>query len=1059
MSSQLSPENTRLGNNGPSSTMLDRDDDGSQSPHEVHSRTKQQSIDDESDDELPQITRRRGPISFSPSPNALHDSRASSVPESDGDSSDVEVSRPRGRLASRLNAQSRQQPGEQKHNGSSAYERIKQQLLGEPMSPRANEPEQTPELQEPQEQKSPVVPPTRITRKFLRRKRTKLVESEDGRSTSEIRPAEDRRSHTLESRRSSSEANSPIAPIPTSPKATAEAKSAIALDDSDSFPENPLQNARFLALVARKREERKAREAQEERKLKEREARYMSSRPTPSNISDIESNEDIAAGRELTQHSKPTRKASKKALEEINRETQRISRNMQLAHEAKTKKKITKDSFLDRFNFRLNGPSSANIKGPNDTNQSSSTVVSSLPGSDVERSNEHQTPPTSPERLDGPANAPKLVSTVEPTIAANFEVDDDDFPSFGDMLDNHSKDKGKGKAIEEAPAAPLELEDEFPTFAEILHTQSKDKGKGKAVEVPPKDKGKGKAFEEPLPEKPKNWPVFTQRPIKIKPPANPVLPEGYAYDSDSDLEIVPTKRSSSHKLDVFDRIPAKKASDNQTRLKLRTLAHLGSPSRRGPASKPSMNPTELQDSLRKRARQQAARERAERLQELKDRGIIIQTAEERARDQETVEDMLERARREDEELTKQEKEAAKKEKRENGEDDALESSEDEDYQEGEDEPEVELSGSEEDDENNGDDEEEEDVGDEVDADEAGAKSMIDNEASEDDEEESEEDRPAPNDEIDAGSGSEDDGNVTQVGRRGKRNQVVDDDENDSDTVNQPEPSQPKSSPSPTGTQPIQNPFGQVAMGSGGHSMGLTQAFASTMVDTQTAEFPADDEQDSLDALKNMSLPDFSPPQPDTLVADSQVGEGPDIDLHFTQSQIVQDSYNLDRPTTATQHSQIPDPTQDVGFGKSSPVKSRFAPIPPSTVDTVILPPGSEVQPFKKKGRLRRRVEAVTVFSDEDNVSPNEEAGFEISANAFDVMKKAVKTKMQDEFVKEKSGAKGMVEEQAEESEDEYAGLGGASDDGSEGEEDEEVQKMIDEEDVEVDERKMAAFYA
>lgn len=77
------------------------------------------------------------------------------------------------------------------------------------------------------------------------------------------------------------------------------------------------------------------------------------------------------------------------------------------------------------------------------------------------------------------------------------------------------------------------------------------------------------------------------------------------------------------------------------------------------------------------------------------------------------------------------------------------------------------------------------------------------------------------------------------------------------------------------------------------------------------------------------------------------------------------------------------------------------------------------------------------------------------------MRKAAKKPAQavEEFDRKKSEAKGMVEEQAEESEDEYAGLGGASDDESAGSEDEEMQKMIDESDIKVDERKLAAFYA
>ena len=54
----------------------------------------------------------------------------------------------------------------------------------------------------------------------------------------------------------------------------------------------------------------------------------------------------------------------------------------------------------------------------------------------------------------------------------------------------------------------------------------------------------------------------------------------------------------------------------------------------------------------------------------------------------------------------------------------------------------------------------------------------------------------------------------------------------------------------------------------------------------------------------------------------------------------------------------------------------------------------------------------------------------------------------------------MVQEQAEESEDEYAGLGGASDDESGGEFDDETKKLIDDEDTaRTNERDIAAYYA
>jgi len=86
---------------------------------------------------------------------------------------------------------------------------------------------------------------------------------------------------------------------------------------------------------------------------------------------------------------------------------------------------------------------------------------------------------------------------------------------------------------------------------------------------------------------------------------------------------------------------------------------------------------------------------------------------------------------------------------------------------------------------------------------------------------------------------------------------------------------------------------------------------------------------------------------------------------------------------------------------------------------------------------------------------------DVSSNAFDVMRKSSNKKvLTDKFNKKKSDAKQMVQEQAEESEDEYAGLGGASDDESGDEEDALVKEMIDDEaGKDANERELAAFYA
>jgi len=73
------------------------------------------------------------------------------------------------------------------------------------------------------------------------------------------------------------------------------------------------------------------------------------------------------------------------------------------------------------------------------------------------------------------------------------------------------------------------------------------------------------------------------------------------------------------------------------------------------------------------------------------------------------------------------------------------------------------------------------------------------------------------------------------------------------------------------------------------------------------------------------------------------------------------------------------------------------------------------------------------------------------ATAFDVMRKAEKKeKAAGSFDKTKSVAKGMVGEQAEKSEDEYAGIGGASNDEVVVEaHDRDVERMIDDEGKEV----------
>lgn len=1014
------------------------------------------ALDDDSDD-LHHYAKDCSAKGTKENPNST--SKGSQRPlketESSGDegSAESDVIRPRGKLAARLRGQRAASGGvepsaERPADATNVYERVKQQLLQKSPEPKddtstdreaGSEPEATP-----------------MRRTLLRKKRRPvLTELESNafpsklsapRGSSPTATTTPQKPQTVQ--RPMSRTSSPglfMTPTATRPHASPEVPRNSTESDSD-LPAEPQANARFMALVAKKRGEREAKAAAEEKKKAAR--KLHAPRELEEDIEDDD--EDIAAT--FTQQARPTRKASKKAMEEMSRETQRMSRNMQLAHQAKTKKKITKESLFAKFNFRCNAtphPTASQANG-------SSSAADSAPVSDVEGVKEHQTPPTSPvgpdDTLKDPADAKvsqvdqQIDSIVLPEETLQFRAyEEDDLPSIQDMM-----------------SAP---------------SQRMDKGKGKADEGDPAD------LPQALPKSKKT--AFTQPEIRVRPSKSLSQPSNVDLELDDILEIVPTKKSKGRKLDVFDKLPTKKITEERSLQRLRALAHLTSPSKQNDKSRASMTPGEMSASLQRRARQQAASERAERLQGLKDRGIYIQTPEERHRDQAEVEDLLEKARQDGAKLTKKEKDATKQERQENGLAEET-SDEDEDYNDA-DEPvaDLEISGSEDEAEDeavdfdsaeesdNGEDGEE-DVEDEA----AGVASndhLIEDEASEDSHgsgSQVEDDHEMDQDEI------EDQLPVISNRRRPRKNRFLDDDDIEDED---------EGAAVDVATQKPKTPFAPHLPGSDEAPMGLTQAFAATMADTQTQVYDGtlgqDNEQDSLAFLRDMPDPDFPVADsdlPDTVVPDSQTRvaltrdntnmDSQGLELHLSQSQIVHNT-SFQLPPSATQMSEIPDPTQDTGFGRLSPLGERFVSVPPSTVDTVLLAGGfdEEVPIVKKRGRLQRRTGAVHALSDTDSANEADgnaqqqvdNATFKISTDAFDVMKRA-KNKpaaVSDPFDKKNSKAKGMVEEQAEESEDEYAGLGGASDDESMAEEDEEVRKMMDDGDVKVDERKLAAFYA
>lgn len=813
--------------------------------------------------------------------------------------------------------------------------------------------------------------------------------------------------------------------------------------DSDSDPSpDPQAKSRLLELVARKREQRLAKEAEATKKARARDLALESTRhkksPRDYQISDEES--DGSDVEKLTQHIRPTRKASKKAEEENKRQIQRMSRNMQLAHQARTKKKITKESLFARFNFRTEPiPATA----PKPANNSSATASSDRASDDGDDA---------------------LLQAGNPTTSpmASPATPGDENPKFPQLEPQNTKPLGF------SPEEQMKvLEEELPDIRDVIaRSQARlDDGKRQAAH----DLGINTDVA--------TGEVATQgRKTVVKKSFRTQLPKAarkpdLAEDSASDLEILPLKTGMGKVDRIFARSQTCRSNQGHSLQTLRALAHLTSPNQQISGTKASMSLSEMQNSLQRRARQQAALERAEKIQVLKDRGVIIQTAEERQKDQAEVEDLLENARREAVDLMQREKDKAKKEARANGEAVADDTSEgDEDYQENDaDESDVELSGSEEEDEtevktgaNSANENDGSQQGEEDDVSPHG-EGLILNEASE----ESDEKNEAEEASEDSGASDAEDTEYAQPPVRCRHKKVIEDDDDEA----LPEDQSAKLSPTWNPTQ-YPNILGLPTFGAA--PMGMSQVFAATMADSQTPQDGraevADQEEDSLAFLGPPPEPeciDFELQDSPQMIANSQGAEATNTDtqanisLNLSQYEVPLDSLQDSGPRpSATQFSDIPDPTQDVGFALSSPLAGRFASIPPSTVETVILPraEGHASPVIKKKGRLRRKTDVI------DGKAANADqdlADMIPSANAFAVLRNGSKKSSNavQNFDKKKSNAKEMIEEQAQESEDEYAGLGGASDDESHGEEDEEVRKMIEQGEVDVDERQLAAFYA
>jgi mediator of replication checkpoint protein 1 len=861
---------------------------------------------------------------------------------------------------------------EEEVDAESAYQRMKQRLAAEKKS------------QEQQTQKVTSVSTTAISsdeeeeapvRKPVRKAAVELRKSLSPRTSP---------SPSIRSRRSSPGLFVSPHPTPTKKKSPTKAANA---SDSDEPVQRP-SNTDLQERVKRIRAERLAKQREEETQ----QATQKASKLSLNHGAETDSDGEI--DRRLTQQSKPTRRAGKKALEAMARDQQRISRNMQLTHQSKTKKRYSTKDLFSKFGFSAPDDSTTSLPTPEPS--------SALASSDAEAQQKHDTPPTSP-------------------------------PCSNDVM----KD--------------VQSQSDSTTLETMAANE--------ATPVPRVDKGKGRAPEfQHLPIQPWMAQAHTQPTtvrhalVQARQPSATAMVE--LSDSEDDAQATPKSRFA-----VFDRIRTKEQQDSKSFVTLRHLAHLTSPknTRKGPKT---ISRSEMHFSLAQKARQQAQKMREERLEELRRRGIHVETAEEREKNQMEIEDMVaqfEKQRQEDLKLAKLEKKEAKANGQPidglpssdesdddyvgSGEENAAEA--DDDLEEEEEEVALELSGSE-------DEQVEDDDNDELD----GTNDPMDGVAGED--------ALPPFD----GSGDEDDETSAPVRRHTAKRirRVIDDeDESENDALNSGSP-----------TQQATQDDAKAAFGFGNTDtgLGLTQMFAGTMANLDDSQSTYQEpEQDSLDFLR--SLPDTQPgvnfsQTDDTLVPNSQLLMTPRKESQVgVESQFSLGIGQLVGPSPSrTQLSEAPEPTQDAGFSFSRSPAGFMAPI--STTETVMMSVAES--PIKKRaGKLQRgRRESAVELSDveEDLV----DAASDMSdvddiqrppkhRDAFRAMQKgAKKQKAVDDFNKNTSLARDIVEEQADESEDEYAGIGGNSDDDS-GEEDEEMKNMIDHNDVKVDERQLAAFYA
>ncbi|TLD06783.1 hypothetical protein E2P81_ATG10435, partial [Venturia nashicola] len=801
----------------------------------------------------------------------------------------------------------------------------------------------------------------------------------------------------------------------------------------DNSDEDELPRPNKLAeLVAQKRAERLARESEKRKAEKGRknnsqqESEHASS-DLPEEVfegsQEVPGNPDI--DRVLSDAARPTRKASKKAMLEMERETQRLARQQALAHQIKVKKKFSTTDLFARFNFRQ----------PQQQPHPAEKNSSSMPSSDgiepsPRRMEPLSTPPSSPPT---PLDKQRLL-VERGALAKMIPVREDTLASI---------------------ATGEEIED-LPEMEEILKSSQHKK---EHVDD-----------SEPL--------EVAEHGSKIARWGKKSVPQTYRdEDSDDDLEVV---QPLPKHLQVFDRIkPTKKQESHSNAIHtLRHLSHLGqvdAKPNRPTNVKPSIHPQVLEAQLRKKAREQAFEAQQERLAELKAKGIVIQTNEEREKEAEEFENLLEKARLDAQTLRKAEKAARKEANGEANMEASDDETEDEDYYDGSE------------DENDGGEEATaagndliDDAADESEADED-AEEMLDEDAEDAGDEELQLEAPhGPDHKTQPG-----DEQPKHVRKSRKSHVIKDDEDDESDEEDELEMDEHAiSSNVVSGTADDANqeddPFAAFGFGAAkadANGMSATQAFNATM------QAPSQDTQeDSFDILRHVPPPSSFIAPPTLPSMESQIVEDESqtqfaTDRNTEDSQGVQLNWETQAPETpgpslvrkASGLSETPgwEPTQDPGL-PSPWTGARRGPL--QRVPTIVSAAEDEhetqstvelrvsespaPQAMSKRGRLQQRKRLAADESDDET-----EASTPLQKDAFKEMKRK---RLDDLNANDRNEAKAemkrMMDDQAEESEDEYAGLGG-DDTEMIAPETAEDQAMFDESNIDVDERAIAAHHA